>query len=97
MGERTKKDIRLNSRIGATKDKSKTISGGGNIEAEIPITESITIKPYIEGWAAKGPWGSAKGISEYGGSLEFSFKKGGKVKKCKRDGIAMRGKTKAGR
>ena len=25
------------------------------------------------------------------------MKKGGKVKKCKRDGIAMRGKTKAGR
>jgi len=92
-----KRKPKLNLDISGGKDSSKTIYGGGYADVEIPVSENVTLRPYVIGGGAKGPWGSAESISEYGGGLEYSFKKGGKVKKCKRDGIAMRGKTKAGR
>ena len=37
------------------------------------------------------------GIAYKGGGMAMKYKHGGKTGKCPRDGIAMRGKTKAGR
>ena len=72
-----------------------TIGAGGRATARLPISERVTLEPYVQGWAAKGPWGDDGAVTGYGGTLTYEFKKGGMVKKCKVDGIAVRGKTKA--
>ena len=75
--------------------KKGTIGGGGRATARVPIGDNVTLEPYVQGWAAQGPWGDDGDVTGYGGTLTYEFKEGGTVKKCRMDGIALRGKTRA--
>ncbi len=73
-----KKKPKLRLEGGGGRRKGTTY-GGGRATAQLPITDNLTLEPYIQGYAAKGDWGSDAGISGYGGSLTFEFKEGGMI------------------
>ena len=60
-----------------------TTSAGGRATARVPISDNITFEPYVQGWAAKGPWGDDGDVTGYGGTLTYEFKEGGMVIKDK--------------
>jgi hypothetical protein len=56
-----------------------TIGGGGRATARVPIGDNVTFEPYVQGWAAQGPWGDDGDVTGYGGTLTYEFKEGGMV------------------
>jgi len=68
---------------GGGKRKKGTIGAGGRATARLPITDNITFEPYVQGWAAKGPWGDDGAVTGYGGTFTYEFKEGGMVIKDK--------------
>lgn len=84
-------NVRPYARGSASKGSKGKLQGGINtygIQGEWRPTENTFIR-------ARGSM-SPKGENKQGGiEAGVTFKKGGKVKKCRMDGIALRGKTRA--
>ena len=63
---------------GGSRNKG-TIGGGGRATAQVPIGDNVTFEPYVQGWAAQGPWGDDGDVTGYGGTFTYEFKEGGMV------------------
>jgi len=80
--------LKINAGGGRSKRKGLDLtSAGGGASYDIPLSENLSLTPYLEGFLAKGkyttPEGSGNidqgGITGGGMNLNYRFKKGGKV------------------
>ena len=80
--------LKINASGGRSKRKSlDLISAGGSASYDIPLSENLSLTPYLEGFLAKGKYNTPEGsgdidqggITGGGMNLNYRFKKGGKV------------------
>lgn len=85
-GETERSRLRLEGEGGTYRGKSyKVKAGGGRAKYDVPISDQLTISPWLEGYLARGeydrPGGRGRinegGVSGGGLELNYNFKEGG--------------------